>query len=1252
MSFLEKINAHLSGEQPAFSGGSCGRRSVGDSVHSYLTGRSVARDRVMDGVARGRCSEADIHEVACILSGVSRSVRREYLSSVVPSSRRLLLSESARIRRRVSDSGISYSPELCWAIAAVVDRNDLRGWDYLDSHVESLPSEVRSWYDAFRVDRHSAEAMDALERLGSYRLVQDDDRVREYLAGASAQEEQLEGVVSEAIRSTESLSEEAQEVLEDVNEQAVEMTGSFLEGLMGMYQANVAKVVSEEVSADALAATEEILQTPVEESTLDGGVNSDDEGSESIEVDEVVRDSTVSAYREVVHTGKRVGDATKTNRGLVNRGSAKDGIGARVDDADSSPEYIVHGTFDQDDADWEQRSEAQDWDHTDLYRVRQRIEYLGLQEDGSYGVRYYSPSGKFSDVMSLHKLDYDRNLARDKARFGEDGRTGLDSLGYVKDSADFPTAPVAVGVPVQVSYLGNLYNGRIASAGNGCIVVEGLPFEYFSARNEAGCFTGTDADMMFPIGETVFIVEDLPVLEGTSAGADVLVPAEGGGDDAVILAEAQDEGADASVTEVVEEGIAGELDSKVSDATQEELEERFVDVDRAVFASEYMDIPLDDLEQADDEGKGYRPHDGEALYFYERSELEDAGLMPGDTYDEEAGYFIFKESTMSPMSYREESNPLFTQDYLAAFAMEGRSGDEAKVLEGIDKLILQLGNLAPMVKRDGARGKGRPMYSWSDYVISLTYPTYSGGKRSESTEDFSALALVQNFKDGTDDVVAFFYPDDNFRGYYERIHAGEHSEGDLDAMFPEDKDDFNRIAQSLVNGAITRGLIKKEDQDALRMSLRNVITDSADFLYTVDRFIDEVLAGHDFVRSDDSESIMLDSDSDVAYVIFMDPESTDIIPAEDAKSFLKANLGRFESLFTDLGIEVLDVVSDDAESALSGVTTMADVDGGVPGTVVVDEVVHEDLVSSDVWPEVSRVVSQWGKDHCFELGQNPSSELLVDAAVSLGSSLGELLKDVRVDATVPRILCKDQRFIDIKSDGVSVGSVLFVYQTSDSGIDAFANGVAEAAVQLAHKIYDVAEVSTEVEVQDDSDALLSEQAKQDVLNAVEREIEEALEAKGLAISDSVSIDMDAVRDSAPNTFDIPHTSSTFHRIRDTRKVMDSVLAVASESLGERISPALYRSLQKSSSKRARQKVAKVVDTALLMGELDLLCPALYKERLTDSHWMCDDVFKVVDSFGLDKSSFRPGACSVVVGSVSDERAVVVRVGSRDLSILQ
>ena len=119
-----------------------------------------------------------------------------------------------------------------------------------------------------------------------------------------------------------------------------------------------------------------------------------------------------------------------------------------------------------------------------------------------------------------------------------------------------------------------------------------------------------------------------------------------------------------------------------------------------------------------------------------------------------------------------------------------------------------------------------------------------------------------------------------------------------------------------------------------------------------------------------------------------------------------------------------------------------------------------------------------------------------------------------------------------------------------------------------------------------------------------------------------------------------------------RKVMDSVLAVASESLGERISPALYRSLQKSSSKRARQKVAKVVDTALLMGELDLLCPALYKERLTDSHWMCDDVFKVADSLGLDKSKFRPGACSVVVGSVSDERAVVVRVGSRDLSILQ
>lgn len=1259
MSFLEQINAYISGEDVSQRpmGRECVKRNVGDSVRTFLEGDGRSRgslqrgrSRVMDSVARGRGTSEELHEVACALTSMSRSDRREYLTRVTPSSRRLLLDEGSRIRRCVTDSCIQYSPEVCWAISRVIDRDDARGYEYLNANRSKLPDEVKIWLDAFNVDRHSTEAMEAMEKLGPYRLVKDDSRVQAFLEGASNQETELNNIVNNAVSQTEVLSEKTQEVLEDVNEQAVDMASTFLETMMDMYEANISDVVASEVESVAEEGALGVLEQGIEERDVEA------------ETDPQVQVSEEEATEEVTEEPKDddVQDSVEDQRGMVNR--EKGGFmpvhkTKRVDDADENFEYVVHGTFDQDDADWRERSEATDWEHTDLYRIQPRREYLGLQEDGSYGVRYFSPSGTSSEVMTLHEKDYKRNLERDRELHGEDGRKRLDVSGYVSDSAEYPAVPVAVGTQVQVSYMGNLYNGRIASAGNGCVVVEGLPFEYFSARSQAGCFTGTTADMMFPFGESIMIIEDVPMPSDEQPLVAEEAPVlEGESADVVV----EDQPINPPVDEVVEESETevelGDSTAKIEDATDEELAEKFTDLNRAVFASEYMDVSLDDLEQADDEGKGYKAPDGHTMYFYEREELEGAGLMAGDKYDEEVGYFIFDGDKMQPVDYHEASQPVFNQDYEGADALFMVSDEDIKSLEGIDKLRIQLGNLIPAVKKQGSRGKGLPMYSWNDYGITIN--RISKGRDFVPKEEHTALALVRNFSDGTSNVVAFFYPTEGFRELFERINAGEYTDSDFDAMFPEDKDDFHRIAQSLVNGAISEGLIKKEDQDTLRMSLRNVITDAADFLYSVDRIIDEVLSGKDFVRSDEAESIMADTDGDDQYIIFMDSESTDVIPASEAKAYLKANLGRFDSLFKDLGIEILNDVDDATEQPITdadGVTTMADVSAGVPAVIEEEVKVKEDELSGNTWSFLNDAVEQWGKDYCFELGQNPETSQLVDAAKVLSASISDVLKDVRLDASVPRILCRDQRFIDVKADGVYVGTVLFVYQTSDSGIDAFASGIAEAAVQLAHKIYDRVEVTEEVEVKDADDGeMLSEAAKDEVITAVEREIKEGLEAKGIVIEDSVSIDIDKVKDGGVNTFDIPHTASTFHKVRDTKRVMDSVLAVASESLGERVTNALYRSLQKSSSKRAQQKVRKVVDTAILMGELDLVCPELYKERLTDSHWVCDSAHTVMQAFGQSVDGVADSRCLLATEpfECADRKVTSFKVGSRELFLLQ
>ena len=1259
MSFLEQINAYISGEDVSQRpmGRECVKRNVGDSVRTFLEGDGRSRgslqrgrSRVMDSVARGRGTSEELHEVACALTSMSRSDRREYLTRVTPSSRRLLLDEGSRIRRCVTDSCIQYSPEVCWAISRVIDRDDARGYEYLNANRSKLPDEVKVWLDAFNTDRHSTEAMEATEKLGPYRLVKDDSRVQAFLEGASNQETELNNIVNNAVSQTEVLSEKTQEVLEDVNEQAVDMASTFLETMMDMYEANISDVVASEVESVAEEGALGVLEQGIEERDVEAETDPQVQVSEEEATEEVTEEPTGEP------TDDDVQDSVEDQRGMVNR--EKGGFmpvrkTKRVDDADEDFEYVVHGTFDQDDADWRERSEATDWEHTDLYRIQPRREYLGLQEDGSYGVRYFSPSGINSEVITLHEKDYKRNLERDRELHGEDGRKRLDVSGYVSDSAEYPAVPVAVGAQVQVSYMGNLYNGRIASAGNGCVVVEGLPFEYFSARSQAGCFTGTTADMMFPFGESIMIIEDVPMPSDEHPLVAEEAPAlEGESADVVVEDQPIDEVVEESETEVE----LGDSTAKIEDATDEELAEKFTDLNRAVFASEYMDVSLDDLEQADDEGKGYKAPDGHTMYFYEREELEDAGLMAGDKYDEEVGYFIFDGDKMQPVDYHEASQPVFNQDYEGADALLEASDADIKSLEGIDKLRIQLSNLIPAVKKKGSRGKGLPMYSWNDYGIIIN--RIPKGRGFVSPEEHTALALVRNFSDGTSDVVAFFYPTEGFRELFERINEGEYTNSDFSAMFPEDKDDFHRIAQSLVNGAISEGLIKKEDQDTLRMSLRNVITDAADFLYSIDRVIDEVLSGKDFVRSDEAESIMADADGDDQYIIFMDSESTDVIPASEAKAYLKANLGRFDSLFKDLGIEILNDVDDATEQPITdadGVTTMADISAGVPAVIEEEVKVKEDELSGNTWSFLNDAVEQWGKDYCFELGQNPETSQLVDAAKVLSASISDVLKDVRLDASVPRILCRDQRFIDVKADGVYVGTVLFVYQTSDSGIDAFASGIAEAAVQLAHKIYDRVEVTEEVEVKDADDSeMLSEAAKDEVITAVEREIKEGLEAKGIVIEDSVSIDIDKVKDGGVNTFDIPHTASTFHKVRDTKRVMDSVLAVASESLGERVTNALYRSLQKSGSKRAQQKVRKVVDTAILMGELDLVCPELYKERLTDSHWVCDSAHTVMQAFGQSVDGVADSRCLLATEpfECADRKTTSFKVGSRELFLLQ
>ena len=86
-----------------------------------------------------------------------------------------------------------------------------------------------------------------------------------------------------------------------------------------------------------------------------------------------------------------------------------------------SVDYVVHGTLDPiDDPEYDSKEKSINWDKEDVSRYTPRMEFLGKigksnsRGDELYGIKYYSPNGRNSEVMELIYADYKRILDREK----------------------------------------------------------------------------------------------------------------------------------------------------------------------------------------------------------------------------------------------------------------------------------------------------------------------------------------------------------------------------------------------------------------------------------------------------------------------------------------------------------------------------------------------------------------------------------------------------------------------------------------------------------------------------------------------------------------------------------------------------------------------------------------------------------------------------------------------------------------------
>lgn len=1184
---------------------STGVRRVGDSVSSFLQVESGASRRVTDA-RRGGFTDGEIHKVACSLCSMSRGSRRASLAKMSAPLRRRLLAEGKRIQSVVADSFIEYTPEVCWAINDIIENDSSAGYDILKSKYRSLPPEVKTFYDEFLKNRYSPAAVRAQEMLGPYRLVQDDARVEAFLEGGSTQEGALDEVIEAASVSGEELYETTQEKLDELGERAQSAAMTFIEEVSNIYEEGIADVVSAQTLASAEEATEDVLEAPIPEEDVDA-----------------LPDPNV--------------DDTDA------------GASSEVQDSAASPEFVVHGTIDPvDDPDWESKSKATDWDAVDIARYVQRQEFLGPlgKKDAKgrdlYGLRYYSPNGRNSSVAELIFKDYSRLLDHAKtASSSKPVADDIDDLALASElsaqpqpaaqaiqaapvvegasSQAVPSVPVNVGTAVQVSYLGNVYPGVITSVGNGVAVIEGLPFEYFSLRQAEGAFTGSDDDVTFALADVipVQIIEETSVAP-SSNDADVIMASEDvvEGDDVPTSAPEEIQ----ATEDVIIEDSASEESSK--------LMGRILNAYLDRGAADEFDVYL-----TDDKSGGPRLH----------IECGDDSLYASIFHRGNRGWnkvYMF-ESDDAAIAAVEE----LTDDVLAKLP--------GVMAEPVDASALLFDSVRddvdPAVVSEFESVVGPEILNDVAPLIHVVHTT---------EDDVVRRSVWSSLKSIAEDIILDF--GDTLGGL---------SVGDILSIFNSHK--FSTPWGAVVDSAVSDAAVN----------------------FTVDQIMTALRNGVDIANADDSVSIVFDDGDGLGDVfVFTTPSGSVVKDGSEAVAYLSDHLAEFKDAISNSYDDISKALA--SAGSPTGEVPVEDAEGDVSPEVVVEDAPHAVDETSDPaaidWGAVALVLKDWGLANCFTLAQTPDQTHLVSAAEALASALSSDTRlETRLDASVPRILCKDQRFIDIKADGVYVGTTLFVYQTADDAIVTFASTMSNAAIQLAHKIYDatasdvVAEVANELSEEEeiallqdsletvrskadwkdrpwaqhasflqkyprlrmviDDESILSDAAKQEVLRSIENEISEALKSKNILIEDSASlaIDPDKVKDSAPNTLDIPHTASTYHRVRNTRKVLDSVLSVASEIMGERISAANYKSLCKSSSKAAKAKVQRVVDTAVVMNELDLICPDLYKRKLTDSYWVCDNASRVSDSFKLN-ASFDAGHGCLVSNAPLDADVVADR----------
>lgn len=1215
--------------------------SEGVSVQSYLQGAvknvpAQKRQKVLDS--------AECLKLTCSLFSMPRSERRKFLSRVSDSVRRQLISEGKHIRKLITDSCIAYDPELCWALENTINGSDETAEEILEERFNRnrLPEDVKKWYEAYQADPYGSTTRKLEKLLKPFKLtrinkVKDDTNVEEYLDDGKKQESVIQSALDEEVAGAAALSEEAQAQLDEIKENVADRTRSFIESLVDEVTEIVPSVATQNAVDKASERTEEIINKDATE------------GEE--QVDEVDAEADEVFNDEYAEYDNKVGDSVE---GTISEGDEVVVTSGKYKDKSAKVEHI----------------------NPELDAA-----LVGFEDGGHFIVRVSELVKKVQDAVSVIPIGKRVVIEGDpeSPRFGEVGEviaflpTGLVSVkfddgevyGYgkneykIQDSEEIQVSPVQVvvaggnttittGTGISVMVDNKRFDGVVASTDGQSLSIHGLPKEFYEAAKIEPVEEYQVPQESVKFEETV--TEPIPTEEETveeSMTDEVWDSLETLYPDAAKIADSVELEGVEKVTEDFQVGSIVDFQNetwRVTKSGKESVtlkktstgEEQVVDKD--CFSDVYVVQPARCIQDSE-ESDAVKRIVYNWLKKYSSELATNAESTPRrDAFEELAAdlnvideKFEYSDSIECEVDY---DGDLFMKDDASTLLVGGTSFVYQATDSGVEAIAEQ-----------------------ASTVASELYESYATDEETFETEEtlmdaLDALRSGQpvNVVRVQDDEGQFVILMTDLYGRDARYvtEEGETPNKDEAKRFSDKREAFKFMKSLSDAGKLTHSIFNSaplqvvdDDNDILSDEVKAEVLQKVEE-EVVERLKEKGVDVSDRIQDDGNAISMVNKAIEEAEK----ETETDLTPEQKESGDYKKGHVKIQDF--DIAIE------NPKGSVRSGVDNdgkewsqeMHNTYGYFEGTKGKDSDDVDCFIGPNPLSEDIFVIDQLDKDGNFDehkvmLGFDSSEEAreaylsnYEDGWTGLGDITKVNIEDFR------KWVQKD----DVRSKPFT--KYLKVTDAMDPNEDGdervFVNWDADKLMEYYDKVRK-RKVSKEdypsLKVKDD------EELGEEKYAEFEQKLLEALKSLGIDPEEGedpqLPVPKAEVKEGKDNTYDAPHNSTTFRNLRDTEAALSKVLEIASKLAGKDkvLSVEEYKKILEDSPEDPILPV--IADSTFTVGELDLICPDLYKRKFTDKFWVVDSIESLGDSFNIEiPEQFKEKSALVSTSPINTKGFVV------------